>query len=148
MSRFTDALDLQLVEQPNGDPKLTANGRCQWRVMEPLIYDVGAEGSGETITVPAGALTDLASIPRFAWSLGFPPDGAWAKAAVVHDFLYKTRGACRLGTACWRTRIKPYSRAEADEVLREAMAVLGVPSWQRFVIWLAVRLGGASGWGS
>lgn len=148
MSRFTDALDLQLVERANGDPLLTGSGRCEWKVIEPLVYDVGAESSGEAITVPAGALTDLASIPRFAWSLGFPPDGAWAKAAVVHDFLYKTRGACTLNGAVWRTREAPYVRAEADRILREAMGVLGVPAWQRFVIWAAVRFGGARGWGS
>lgn len=41
-----------------------------------------------------------------------------------------------------------YTRAEADGILREAMAVLGVSAWERFVIWSAVRLGGAKGWGS
>lgn len=147
MSRFTNALDLQLLELPNGDPKLTEDGRCQWLVVDALIYDVGAEGSGETITVPAGATTDLASIPRFAWAL-FPPDGPWVKAAVVHDFLYRTRGLCALDRTVWRSRPAPYSRAEADGILREAMAVVGVSAWQRFVIWSAVRIGGASGWGS
>jgi hypothetical protein len=147
MSRFTDALDLQLIETPNGDPRLTDDGRCQWRVREALIYDVGAEGSGETIKVPAGATTDLASIPRFAWAL-FPPDGPWVKAAVVHDFLYRTKGTCKWGPVTCRTRLTPYSRAESDGILREAMAVVGVSAWQRFVIWSAVRVGGGLGWGS
>jgi hypothetical protein len=141
VSRFTDGLELTMLEQ-DGKP-LLRDGRVQWRVAEPLVYDVGAEGSGQSITVPAGAITDLASIPRFAWSLGFPPDGGWTKAAVVHDRLYELRGDVqRTGHPA------PYTRAEADAILREAMGVLGVPSWQRAVIWSSVRLGGAKGWGS
>lgn len=146
VSRFTDHLGLFLYEDANG-AAITKAGRCQWLLASPLRYDVGAEGSGETITVPAGALTDLASIPRLAGVL-LPPDGPWAKAAVVHDFLYATRGTCIAGTFTWRTRAKPYSRAEADKVLREAMEVLGVPAWKRAVIYAAVRVGGARGWGT
>jgi hypothetical protein len=113
----------------------------------PLRYDVGVEGSGETITVPAGALTDLASIPRLAGIL-LPPDGPWAKAAVVHDWLYVTRGSCFLGALGGRTRAKPYTRAEADKILKEAMEVVGVPAWKRAVIYGSVRVGGAGGWGT
>lgn len=142
MSRFTDALDLQLIEDAKGEAVLTADGRCQWRVMEPLIYDVGAEGSGVSITVPAGATTDLASIPRLAW-IALPPDGPWTKAAVLHDALYRERGdVIRTGHPA------PYTRAEADGILREAMAVVGVPTWKRLVIWSAVRAGGSAGWGT
>jgi len=112
------------------------NGRCLWLVASPLSYDVGAEGSGETITVPAGTITDLASVPRPLWSLA-PPDGPWLKAAVIHDFLYATKG---MGGA--------YSRAQADGIFREAMGVLGVPGWQRQVLWAAVRIGGGGGWGT
>lgn len=146
MSRFTAHLGLTLLEDANGDP-ITKAGRCQWLVAAPLRYDVGAEGSGETITVPAGATTDLASIPRFAWSL-FPPDGPWLKAAVVHDFLYRSRGTCVLGDFWGRTRPEAYTRSEADGILREAMKVVGVGAFARGVIWSAVRVGGAGGWGS
>lgn len=145
MSRFTDHLGLILLENGKDQPE-TRDGRSLWAVQTPLTYEVGAEGSGEAMTVPAGFVTDLASIPRPVWNL-FPPDGPWAKAAVIHDFLYFTHG-----TGLWHgrrgiTRKAPYSRAEADGILREAMAVLGVPAWQRFVIWSAVRIGGGSGWG-
>jgi hypothetical protein len=148
VSRFTSHLGLQLVENDEGDPIETADGRCVWEVIYPLTYDVGVEGSGESITVPAGATTDLASIPRFAWSIGFPPDGPWLKAAVVHDFLYRSNGNCSFGGRVYRTRMKPYSRKEADGVLREAMKVLGVGGFERFVIYEAVRVGGARGWGT
>jgi hypothetical protein len=52
----------------------------------------------------------------------------------------------------WHGRIgvnrpEPYSRKEADDILREAMEDRGVGGWERFVIWAAVRLGGSGGWG-
>ena len=149
MSRFTTHLGLTLLEDANGDP-VTKDGRCQWLVADPLRYDVGAEDSGETITVPAGATTDLASIPRLVSGI-LPPDGPWAKAAVVHDWLYSTRGECLRhesdGWTLYRTRRRAYTRAEADKILGEAMEVLGVPAWKRAVIYRAVRLGGQGGWG-
>jgi hypothetical protein len=135
VSRFVDHLGLELIEDANGRPVLTRDGRCQWRLLSQLTYDVGADGSGETIRVPADATTDLASIPRVFWSL-LPPDGPWLKAAVVHDRLYRTQGL--------RGR---YDRAQSDGILREAMGVVGVPAWKRQVIWAAVRVGGGGGWG-
>lgn len=147
MSRFTESqLQLVLIDAPDGRAE-TKGGRCTWRLAAPIAYDVGAEGSGETITVPAGATTDFASVPRLAWTL-FPPDGPWLKAAVVHDLLYRTRGTCWWDGFNGRTRAKPYTRAEADGILREAMQVLGVSAFARGVIWSAVRLGGAGSWGT
>lgn len=58
------------------------------------------------------------------------------KAAVVHDYLYATKGLDGR-----------YSRAQADGVFRSALAALGVPLWKRTLLWAAVRLGGAGGWG-
>lgn len=146
VSRFTSHLGLTLLENASGDP-ITKGGRCLWRLSAPLRYDVGAEGSGETITVPAGATTDLASIPR-AVAAVFPPDGPWAKAAVVHDWLYVTKGTCFSDGHNGRTRAQPYTRAEADKILKEAMAVLGVPAWKRSVIYAAVRVGGRNAFGT
>lgn len=136
MSRFTAHLGLQMVEDGEGRPILRG-GRCQWIVRGALRYEVGCEGSGRYVLVPDGALTDLASIPRAFWTL-LPPDGPWLKAAVVHDHLYRQRGV---------TDQRAWTRREADEILREAMGVLGVPAWKRGVIFAAVRIGGAAGWG-
>lgn len=147
MSGFTrDPLQLVLIDNPDGRAAIKA-GRCTWRLAASISYDVGAKDSGETITVPAGATTDFASVPRWAWSL-FPPDGPWLKAAVVHDFLYRTRGTCFWDGQNGRTRARPYGRAEADGILREAMQVVGVSAFARGVIWSAVRIGGSGGWGA
>jgi len=121
----------------------TRDGRSLWAVERPVSYVTPA---GDMITAPAGMVTDLASIPRFARPV-LAPDGPWVQAAVFHDLLYLTQG-----TGVWKghpgiTRPTPYSRAEADQVLRDAMADLGIPDWQAWLIYRAVRLGGGGGWG-
>lgn len=142
MSRFTDALDLQLVEVTPDHPMLSDSGRSMWRVLQPLVWEVGAIGSGVTITVPAGTLTDLASIPRPLWA-ALPPDGPWTKAAVLHDALYKSHGDLqRLGHQL------AFTRAEADKILDDAMAAVGVGRLARWAIYAGVRVGGAGSWGS
>lgn len=141
MSRFTASLGLRLIEDAQGRP-ITRGGRVQWQVIDDLPYEVGSEGSGVTIYVEKGCTTDLASIPRIAWSL-LPPDGPWTKAAVLHDALYRLRGeVARLGHP------KPFTRQEADAIFAEAMTVTGVSDTSRDLIWRACRIGGKRGWGS
>jgi hypothetical protein len=143
MSRFEGKLVLVLLD--DRDHPSIRGGRSLWGVEQPLSYLAGA-GADQLISVPAGFVTDLASIPRLVWSF-FPPDGPWAKAAVIHDYLYATKG-----TGNWKghlgvVRAAPYTRAEADGILREAMADRQVGGFERAVIWTAVRLGGGAGWG-
>jgi hypothetical protein len=141
--RFGGKLVLVLLD--NKYTPSIKKGRSLWGLHDPLAYRPG--DMAETITVPAGFVTDLASIPRWAWNL-LPPDGPWVKGAIIHDFLYATRG-----TGVWKrhpaaiTRSTPYSRAEADEILREALENRGVDWLRRNIIWAAVRLGGGGGWG-
>jgi len=133
-----------LREDDRGIP-ITKDGRSTWEVLEPsLVYEVGEEGSGETIKVPFGTVTDLASIPWPARGM-LPPDGPWVKAAVIHDYIYLLRGVgCGMQGGVYIT----YTRHQADRILREAMEVLGVPAWKRAIIYNAVRFGGAGGWGT
>lgn len=142
MSRFKGKLVLVLLDR-RGAPSLR-RGRSLWGVQRPLIYQTG-ENVGELITVPAGFVTDLASVPRPVWSI-YPPDGPWVKAAVVHDFLYETGGGGWWNGSAGVTRQQPYNRKEADHILREAMADRGIGWWEQTVIWSAVRLGGGRGW--
>ncbi len=141
--RFGGKLVLVLLDK-KFEPSIKA-GRSLWGLHDPLTYS--PTDYVHTIRVPPGFVTDLASIPRWSWIL-LPPDGPWLKGAVIHDFLYATRG-----TGVWKahpraiTRAEDYSRREADDILREAMANRGVDMVRRNIIWLAVRLGGGSGWG-
>jgi hypothetical protein len=143
MSRFSGKLVLVLLD--DRDHPATRDGRSLWGVERSLTYRTSIGGEA-TITVPAGFVTDLASIPRFA-SPALPPDGPWTKAAVIHDFLYATAG-----TGVWKGHASGlsvpgyYTRAAADDILREAMADRGVDVARRNIIWAAVRAGGARGW--
>jgi hypothetical protein len=102
--------------------------------------------NGEVITIQAGMVTDLASIPRLVSGI-MPPAGPWSEAALPHDLCYKSKGTMMWFGRPGRSRAQPYTRAECDEILREGMVVLGVPALQRVTIYEAVRVGGASGWG-
>lgn len=140
MNRFSGKLVLVLLDDKT-HPAIR-DGRSLWGVERPLTYTTLA---GDAITVPAGFVTDLASIPRLV-SGALPPDGPWVEAAVIHDLLYRTSGhGMWKGHRCL-SRAKPYSRAEADAVLKEAMRALGLSGWRVAAIYAGVRIGGGHGW--
>ncbi|NBB65440.1 DUF1353 domain-containing protein [Pseudomonas sp. ODNR1LW] len=141
--RFSGKLYLVLLD--NRDRPSTRGGRSLWALQQELEYRPG-DGDEELIVIPRGFVTDLTSIPRLVWSV-YPPDGPWAKAAVIHDFLYYTKGTGVWHRHCGVTRAQAYTRKEADDILKQAMADRKIGAWEQFVIWSAVRLGGASGWG-
>lgn len=96
-----------------------------YRVLRKFVYEIR---QGERIAVPRGFVTDFASVPRILWRV-LPPTGQYGKAAVIHDYLY-------------RTSILQYSRAEADLIFYEAMEDLGVNAWTSKLMYWAVRLFG------
>lgn len=63
-----------------------SDGRT-WYLREEFSYDISFEGSGNTVNVPAGFLTDFASVPRPLWWF-IPTWGRYGNAAVIHDFCY------------------------------------------------------------
>ncbi|EAA7555622.1 DUF1353 domain-containing protein [Salmonella enterica] len=113
MSRFTTPAILEML------------GHYNWRVHEPFAFYLSDDNS-DVISVPAGFVTDLATIPRIFWSV-MPPDGKYAKAAIIHDYLYDN--ALR-------------TKKEADLIFLDGMTVLGVPKWKRTIMYWAVRLFG------
>lgn len=54
----------------------------RWCLAGPLVY----RGRHDVITVPAGFVTDFATVPWWVQSL-IPRTGAWTLAAVLHDWL-------------------------------------------------------------
>ena len=99
----------------------------RFELLSPLVYTTKAS---RIITVPAGFVTDFASIPRFLW-WRYPKSGKWNRAAVVHDYLYATNGC---------------TRGEADGIFKEALGVCDVGWRTRQEFWLAVRAGGWKSW--
>jgi len=120
MNAFLTELDVTPVQ----------DGR-HWKLLSPFKYcaDLGADG--ELITVPAGFISDLASIPRFLWDL-YPPEGQWDWGAVVHDYLYVMAGVIPGAT-------RTYSKLDADNIFRDALALQGVGPITRNLMYAAVR---------
>ena len=99
-------------------------GKDHWRVTKSFRYFIGGLGSDRWVTVPAGYLTDGASVPSVLWSR-LPPWGQYGQAAVVHDLLCESLSIVEAG------RPVSITRAEADAILTEAMEVLGVDEKKR-----------------
>lgn len=123
MSSFTAELDVRISQKQR-------EFRVLAELLTPFTFEVGALGSGDVVAVPAGFVTDFASVPWPLWIIE-PPLGDAGKAAVLHDWLYETGER---------------SRREADAILLEAMTVLEVAPWKRRLIYLAVRLFGRPGY--
>lgn len=87
--------------------------------------------SGARMEVPAGYITDFASIPAPVRGV-FPPFGRHAKAAVLHDWLYL------IG--------EPGQKPFADRVFLDAMEELGVSWARRNAMYKAVQIGGGGGY--
>jgi hypothetical protein len=143
MNRFFDIegdLSTQLApwELVNmGKPIKTA----LFRLETPVRFQSSIAGG--VIVVPKGYISDLASIPQFAWSIFMASDdprielGAW-----VHDLLYQSRGKITLedGSAVSLTR------KDADSILaNEAMVDLLATGAQKFAVYQALRRFG-QGW--
>lgn len=111
MSTFTTPADLRMLDD------------YKWELLSPFSYH-RTNNKDSIINVPKGFKTDLATIPRILW-IFFPPHGKYAKAAIIHDYLY----AYGIGT-----------KKEADTIFLEAMEVLNVPFLQRYLVYLGARL--------
>ncbi len=101
-----------------------------WSLESELVY---VSSKGETVTVPKGFITDMASVPKLFWNI-FPPMGDGSKygeAAVVHDFLYATQ---------------KIPKPQSDNFFLDAMNTLCVPMWKRYLLYYAVAFFGQSSW--
>ena len=111
------------------DERVSAGGRDRV-LLAPLAYY--SPLLNVIIIVPAGFVTDYASVPRAPltyWLFG----GVGDEAAVIHDYAYD-------GGLC--------TRSMADEIYREALEACGVPAWQRGPMYAAVRVFGAARYAS
>ena len=97
-------------------------------LVDQLFYEI--KRTGKTITVPAGFVTDFASVPWYARSL-ISVLGRHSIPAIVHDYLY------------WEQRC---TRDQADDILREAMSEYS-SSWRdQIAVDYAVKYGAQSAW--
>ena len=136
MSQFLSKLSLfKLPDRYNGNPlyRVTAPLRYQSSILAELEWSDIFDGG--IVTVPAGVITDLASIPSPVNKV-LKPDGPWSRAAVIHDYL------CKQFHGMSDVTFPNISRKIADSVLYEALIADGVNSILARSMWLYVRLFG------
>ena len=137
----------------------------KWKLGRDLVYstkdlfaneikslqDVGVEVKRDTdispeaiITVPTEFITDLASTPRLLWAFIAPFDVA--RAAIVHDLLYKSIRQYRWqkGANEEDKELIKNAKVAADKVFLLAMkdAEPKVSGWKIYSAWKAVDLFG------
>ncbi len=71
----------------------------QWQDWDVFDQALVYEGS-VTVVVPAGFLTDWASIPRVLRTIFEPRDPRWSAAAAVHDRCYEQGKVSRMVADC------------------------------------------------
>ena len=115
-------------------------------VEESYLSHVGVSIKARTITVGKGFVTDLASVPRFAWAFIAPWDVA--RAAIIHDLLYKK-------IRSYRWSMKNENKKEDKKLVKNAKKIADkvflmgmkdadpkVPNWKIYCAWKAVDLFG------
>lgn len=126
------------VQQDNFLLPLTVNidhtaGRYFARVLLPFTYQLNVD---EYIQVPVNMQTDFTSIPNWARYF-YNPMGRWAKAAVIHDYLYA--GGWIRYVSNNEVNRRPLKK-EADEIFRLAMLRLDVTERNANMMHRAVSL--------
>ena len=120
MSSFTEGLKYEFTGT------FSEFGIPQYVLLEEFSYSVGSlENPVAVLTVPAGTVTDFASIP---WPINIwvKPTGPWAKAAALHDYLYWTH--------------PEVDKLIFDGIFYEACQVLGVKRWVAILFFCIIRV--------
>tara|TARA_R110000751_G_scaffold304196_1_gene419460 strand:+ start:644 stop:1015 length:372 start_codon:yes stop_codon:yes gene_type:complete len=107
--------------------KPLANGK-DWELQYEVRY---ALPNGRVIYIPASFITDFASIPWFFRRLFQPATGKHRRAAVVHDWIF-------------RTSTEDFTFEECNAIFDLIMVEDEVPKWKRTAMYQAVRFGGKS----
>lgn len=116
------------------EPRGQFVGPEEFRNDDEIIFQVGNQ---IPIVVPAGTISEFASVPRFFQRI-LPKLDVHRPAAIIHDYLYQRCGNLPNG--------RNLNREQCDEVFLEAMTVLGVPKWKRQAMYWAVRSAGFVAW--
>lgn len=102
------------------------DGRGLWRLTAP--FSVFSEVAERWITVPAGIETDFATVPNLPIAAELFA-GTARKAAVVHDYLYKTASLPRslADRVFAELGVREGYSAEHMEIMRVAVEDCGAP---------------------
>ncbi len=97
-----------------------------YKTEESLCFIV----NGKIYFVPERFETDLASIPRWYWSIISPARSDLIESAIIHDYLYQCH--------------TKFTRKQSDDILYSSLLHEGVSEYVAGKMYFAVRLFGAS----
>ncbi len=101
-----------------------------WAICDhPFRYQ--SDVAGKTFNVPVGFFTDFASVPRWLPIIYALIGDEAHEAAAIHDWLYYAAIT---------------TRAMADQVLKEAILLCGMPAWKANLFYAGVHVGGWAAW--
>jgi hypothetical protein len=139
LSNVAEATQKDWFDEVLGSGKAVKGGLKLYRfsdeiyaITSPINWSPNPDSAKELkkVEVPAGFITDFASVPRIFWSI-LPRDGLYVYPAIIHDYMY------------W---MQDGARDIADETLREGMQDFKVDTISINAIYWAVRAGGGSAW--
>lgn len=108
-------------------------GPQRWLLIDDLQF--ASESLHQIVIAPRGFQTDLASIPRFLWSI-FPKVDKWDQAATIHDAAYAGALVDSVGERV------PVTKAQADRLFLEGCRAMKVNGLIALLMYLMVRLFG------
>jgi hypothetical protein len=125
------------------DLTIRPHGTSTWILVEPLVY----KGADREFVIPAGYVTDFATVPKFMRWL-FETYGPYTRAAIVHDWLITEMARWQLevrngGAKGW---LPPATSRDTDGIFRRVMREEDTPLAERWVMWAAVRTAGLFNW--
>lgn len=87
---LTNIYEESLIDNPVKFSRILRGSK--WKKYK-LENDIKLElSNGNIIIIERGFKWDLSSVPKILWSI-IPPDGDFAIAALIHDYLYVNRGS-------------------------------------------------------
>ncbi len=128
---FGRAIISRVAAAPNLPFLQPFSDAANWVLHTDLIYRVG--DTKDSVVVPAGFVTDFASIPKQLQSI-FPALGPYLVAGIVHDYLY------------WEQSAAGCTRAEADGIFRLVMIENNASLFEYQAMYTVVDLAGGGSW--
>ncbi len=115
-------------------PQISPFYDSYWLLQNDLIFEAVRKSDGEIfkVTVPAGFVTDLASIP-VPLNLIYDKTGRYSSAGILHDYLY------------W---IQACDRKPSDRLIKEGLKAIGTGYFTRNTIKYGVYWFGWVAWNS
>jgi len=140
--RSSDAVGWPEAKAELPDPEICWIGGKNFRLDRNYRYH--DTRNARVITVSAGFVFDLSSVPRLLWFL-IAPFELSVVAPLLHDLLYRYGGDVPDRAAAVEPRHR-YTRAATDRLFLAAMAQERVAPWRRHSAYVAVRVFGCFAW--